>query len=163
MEELISWGVQQFISIAPAGALHTKASLGDLVVCEKAVRDESTSCRYLPATKYIHAPRRMTSKLQQELKKADLPYHIGSSWTTDRLTSTPQSDLLHYQQEGVLAIDREAAALFAVAHFYQVDLGILLTITGSPDDLLWQPHPYTEHINRSFQSLLRIAIQAALP
>jgi uridine phosphorylase len=158
MEELIAWGAQQFISIGTAGSLQPKAKIGDIIVCEKAIRDESTSHHYLPPTKYIHAPRRMTSKLQHQLKKAEIPFLIGSTWTTDRFYHQTAEEVTHYQKEGVLTVEMQTAALFAVAHFYQVDLGTMFTISAFQADLAWQPHLEEEHTERGLRTLLTTAL-----
>ncbi|MBS0604522.1 MAG: nucleoside phosphorylase [Verrucomicrobia bacterium] len=161
MEELIAWGVQQFISMGTAGSLQSKAKIGDIVVCEKAIRDEGTSHHYLPPTKYIHAPRRMTNKLQHQLKKADIPFLIGSTWTTDSFYRQTAEEVMHYQKEGVLTVEMEAAALFAVAHFYQVDLGAMFTISDSHADLVWQPHLEEELPTQGLRTLLKTALEAS--
>lgn len=161
MEELIAWGVQQFISIGTAGSLQSKVGIGDIVVCEKAIRDEGTSHHYLPPTKYIHAPRRMTNKLQNLLKKASIPYHIGSTWTTDSFYRQTAEEVQYYQKEGVLTVEMEAAAMFAVAHFYQVDLGAMFAISDSHADLVWQPHFEDERPLLGLRSLLKIALEAS--
>lgn len=160
MEELISWGVQEFISIGTAGSLQTKAGIGDIILCEKAIRDEGTSHHYLPATKYIHAPRRMTTKLQNLLKISALPHHVGSTWTTDSFYRQTAEEVKQYQKEGVITVDMEAAALFAVAHFYQVDLGAMFTISDSHADLTWQPHLEDERPQQGLRTLLKIALDA---
>lgn len=160
MEELITWGVLQFISIGTASSLQTKAKIGDVVICEKAIRDEGISQRYLPAAKYIHAPRRMTNKLQLQLKKAEIPFHIGSTWTTDSFYKQTAEEVVHYQKENVLTVEMEAAALFAVAHFYQVDLGTLFTISDSHYDLVWQPYHEDDRIEKGLQTLLQAALAA---
>lgn len=161
MEELITWGVQQFISIGTAGSLQTKAGIGDIVVCEKAIRDETTSHHYLPPTKYIHAPRRMTNKLQLQLKKADVPFLIGSTWTTDSFYRQTAEEVSLYQREGVITVEMEAAALFAVAHFYQVDLGAMFTISDAHSDLVWQPRQEDERTAKGLRTLLKIALAAS--
>jgi uridine phosphorylase len=161
MEELIAWGVQQFISIGTAGSLQSKVGIGDMVVCEKAIRDEGTSHHYLPPTKYIHAPRRMTNKLQNLLKKGSMPYHIGSTWTTDSFYRQTAEEVQCYQKEGVLTVEMEAAAMFAVAHFYQVDLGAMFAISDSHADLIWQPHLEDERPRLGLHSLLKIALDAS--
>jgi uridine phosphorylase len=161
MEELIVWGVDQFISMGTAGSLQTKAKIGDIIVCEKAVRGESTSQHYLPPSQYIHAPRRMTNKLQSQLKKANIPFLIGSTWTTDRFYEQTNAEIVHYQKEGVLTVESETAALFAVAHFYQVDLSAIFTISDSHSDLLWQPHFEHEATERNLHTLLKVALAAS--
>lgn len=156
MEELIAWGVQEFIYISAVGSLQDKAGIGDIVVCEKAIRGETTSQQYLPPTKYIHAPRRMTSKLLQELKKAEVGCHIGSSWTIDNLYHMQEAPL--YQKEGILTVEMQAAALFAVAHFYQVDLGAMFAISDSHSNLLWESKMEDERTLRGLHTLLNIAL-----
>ncbi len=161
MEEFIAWGVTEFISIGVAGSLQSKAGIGDLIVCDKAVRDEGTSYHYLPPTKYIHAPRRMTNKLINLLKKAELPHLIGTSWTTDSFYRQTAEEVKHFQKENVLTVEMETAALFALAHFYQVDLGTLLVIGDSHDGELWQPHLEDERPRKGLRSLLNIALEAS--
>ena len=162
MEEFIAWGVEQFITIGQAGSLQKNLEIGNLVVCEKAIRDEGTSYHYLPPTKYIHAPRRMTNKLINLLKKADLPHFIGSTWTTDSLYRQTGEEVKHFQQEGVLTVEMEAAALFAIAHFYQVDLGVMFTITDVHSGQDWNPQFEDERTNDSLHTLLSIALEASL-
>ncbi len=161
MEEFIAWGVQQFISIGTAGSLHSKAIPGDLVVCEKAIRDEGTSYHYLPPSKYIHAPRRMTNKLQNLLKNGNLPYHMGSTWTTDSFYRQTAEEVQHFQKEGVLTVEMEAAALFAVAHYHQIDLGAMFVISGTHTGLNWHPHLEDQRPREGLNSLLKIALEAS--
>jgi len=161
MEEFIAWGVKQFISIGTAGSLQPKAGIGDLIVCEKAIRDEGTSHHYLPPTKYIHAPRRMTNQLQNLLKKAALPFHIGSSWTTDSFYRQTAQEVQHFQKEGVLTVEMEAAALFAVAHYHQIDLAAMFVISDTHTGLNWQPHLEDKRTHDGLNSLLKIALEAS--
>ena len=161
MEELIAWGVQQFISIGTAGSLQPKIGIGEIILCEKAIRDEGTSHHYLPPSRYIHAPRRMTNELLSLLKKGNVPHFIGSSWTTDSFYRQTAEEVLHYQKEGVLTVEMEAAALFAVAHFYKVDLGALFAISDTHADLDWRPHFEDERPRKSLHQMLQIALLAS--
>lgn len=158
MQELISWGVQEFISITTAGSLQKKAQMGGIVCCERAVRDERTSSHYLPSAKYIHAPRRMGTKVQIQLKKMQIPFHIASTWTVDALYPKTQEEITHYQTEGIVAIDRETSALFAVAHLYQVDLASLLVINNNTPDLLWTPDTHHPEVIEGLKQALSAAI-----
>ncbi|MEN9343490.1 MAG: hypothetical protein RLZZ453_277 [Chlamydiota bacterium] len=162
MEELITWGVSQFVTIGTAGSLQTKAKRGDLVLCEKAIRDEQISHNYLPTAKYIHAPRRMSTKLQMQMKKMNIPFHIGSTWTTDNLYKQTDEEVEQYRIEGVLTVEREAAALFAVAHCYQVDLAALFTISDPAKDLLWQPHFDDPQVQQGLKTALDVAVLATI-
>lgn len=161
MEEFIAWGVRQFISIGTAGSLQSKVGIGDLIICEKAIRDEGTSHHYLPPTKYIHAPRRMTNKLQTLLKKDNLLHHIGSTWTIDSFYRQTAEEVQHFQKEGVLTVEMEAAASFAVAHFHKVDLGAMFVISDTHADLVWEPHLEDDRPRNGLDALLKIALKAS--
>ncbi len=55
----------------------------------------------------------------------------------------------------------EAAAMFAVAHVYQVDLGAMFTISDSHADLTWQPHLEDERPRQGLRALLKVALDAS--
>ena len=48
-------GCRCFVSIGTAGSLQPDLAVGQLVVCERAVRDEGTSHHYVPAGEYAEA------------------------------------------------------------------------------------------------------------
>ncbi len=160
-EELIAWGVKQFISIGIAGAVSPKLAIGDHVLCEKAIRDEGTSFHYIPPAKYIHAPQRMRLLLDKHLKEMQVPYRIGTTWTTDSFYRQTAQELKHFQDEGVLTVEMEAAALFAVAHVHQIDLGTLLTISDLHTDQEWKPDFESEKRWEGLHTLLKVALAAA--
>src|SRR5215475_2904895 len=54
LEEFIGWGVRRFISIGTGGSLQKNLRAGDLVLCERAIRDEGSSHHYLPPSRYAH-------------------------------------------------------------------------------------------------------------
>ena len=83
MEELIAFGVKKFISIGTAGTLQKDITIGSLMVCEKAIRDEGTSHHYLKPSKYAYASKEMTSKIKKSLDKFKQKYFVGTSWTID--------------------------------------------------------------------------------
>jgi uridine phosphorylase len=67
VEELIAFGVKRFISIGTAGTLQKDLKAGDLIVCDRAIRDEGTSHHYLKASKYAYASKDMTGRIKKAL------------------------------------------------------------------------------------------------
>ena len=74
LEELIAFGVKKFISIGIAGTLQENLKIGDLIVCEKAIRDEGTSHHYLKYSKYVYASKEMTQKIINSLTNLKQKY-----------------------------------------------------------------------------------------
>ena len=110
-------------------------AIGDIVVCDRAIRDEGTSHHYLPPDTYAHASPAATARLVDALQATGTPHSVGTSWTTDAPYRETIAEVQHYQAEGVLAVEMEAAALFAVAAYRGVEMGALLTISDTLGDL----------------------------
>ena len=160
LEELIVQGIRRFLSIGTAGSLQKHVAIGDIVVCDRAIRDEGASHHYLPPEKYAHASPAMTARLVEALQVADISHSVGTSWTIDAPYRETVAEVRHYQAEGVLTVEMEAAALFAVAAYRDVEMGSLLTISDSLADLTWDPHFRSDTTREGLETLYRVALAA---
>ena len=163
LEALIVQGVRRFLSIGTAGSLQKHIAIGDIVVCDRAIRDEGTSHHYLPPEKYARASPAMTSRLVGALQAAETTHSVGTSWTTDAPYRETVAEVQHYQSEGVLTVEMEAAALFAVAAYRGVEMGSLLTISDSLADLEWDPQFRSDTTRIGLETLYRVALKALQP
>lgn len=139
LEELIAFGVREFISIGEAGTLQKKIKIGDIVVCDKAIRDEGTSYHYLKPSKYAVASKKMTERIKMALDKLDKKYIVSTSWTIDAPYRETVAEARKYQNEGVATVEMEASALFAAARFRNVEIGTIFTVSDSLAELKWKP------------------------
>ena len=162
LEELIAFGTKYFISIGTAGALQKNLAIGDLVVCDKAIRDEGTSYHYLRASKFSYSSERMVEKIKKSLKRRNQKYIIGTSWTIDAPYRETVAEAKLYQQEGVATVDMEASALFAIAKFRGVEIGAIFTISDSLAELQWMPKFHTRETRTGLEILSRVAIAALM-
>lgn len=162
LEELIAWGVTKFISIGTAGGLQKSLKIGDIVVCDKAIRDEGVSHHYLAAAKYAAASSLMVEKIKASLTKQKTPFLMGTSWTIDAPYRETVAEALQYQNEGVLTVEMEAAALFSVATFRNIPLGAIFTISDSLADLKWQPQFHKEETQEGLEKLYQVALEVLI-
>lgn len=160
LEALIVQGVRRFLTIGTAGSLQRHINIGDIVVCDRAIRDEGTSHHYLPPEKYAHASPAMTARLVAALQAANITHSVGTSWTIDAPYRETIAEVQHYQSEGVLTVEMEAAALFAVAAYRGVEMGTLLTISDSLADLEWDPQFRSDTTREGLETLYQVALQA---
>jgi uridine phosphorylase len=153
MEEFIAEGVKKFISIGEAGALQKNLKVGDFIVCTKAIRDEGTSHHYLKSSKYVCASKEITEKIEATMKKNGLKYVKGATWTIDAPFRETIDEVRKYQKEGVLTVEMEAAAVFAVAQYRKVKAGAIFTISDYLGELEWKPkyHLTEKHLEKLFQ------------
>jgi uridine phosphorylase len=158
LENFIALGTTKFISIGTAGGLQPGCRAGDVVLCERAIRDEGVSHHYVPSAKHAEASEALTAELAQELRRANLTFSTGCSWTIDTPYRESVDEAKQYQQEGVLCVEMEAAALFTVASFRSVHLASAFVVSDLLDAERWEPQmrhdATTEGLNRLFDSAL---------
>lgn len=139
MEGLIAFGVKNFLSIGIAGSLQSRLTVGSIVVCNRAIRDEGTSHHYLKPSKFAYASKRIVNKIEKELKRSGLDYAVGSSWTIDAPFRETIAEVRKYREEGVLTVEMEASAIFSLAKYRNVEAGAIFTISDCLAELEWKP------------------------
>ena len=121
-------------------------------------RDEGTSHHYLEPSVFSYASAELTERAKRSLDKIQTPYTVGTSWTVDAPFRETVAEVRKYQEEGILTVEMEAAALFAVAEYRNVQLGAILTVSDTLADLTWNPqfhHPQNAGWSRNSISCRR--------
>lgn len=153
-EFLIAWGVKEFISIGTAGAIAKELTFGDLILCDRAIRDEGTSHHYLNFDKYAYP----TDGGALAKKMQSVPHRIGTSWTSDAFFRPTLEEIIHFQNEGVLTVEMEASALFALATSRKVSMSAAFVISDLLTTEEWHPQFYSEKVEKGLDTLLEIAL-----
>jgi uridine phosphorylase len=154
-EELIAWGVKRFVLLSWGGALQTQLNVGDIVIPQRAIRDEGVSHHYLPAEKFIDADKTLTEQLKKNLPESTL----GATWTTDAPYRETREEILQYQAEGIHVVEMEIAALFALAKVRGVQASAVVVAADKLANLKWEMPTDMKRINNSFEMVYRAAIQ----
>jgi len=162
LDELIALGVRKFITVGSAGSLQAYIKPGDVVVCDKAIRDEGTSYHYLKAGKYAYASAELTAKIKQALDGYRLKYIVGTSWTTDAPYRETIAEVKQYQKEGVATVEMEVAALMAVAAHRKAEMGAILTASDSLAKLKWEPNFHLKKTKKGLETIYRVALAALI-
>jgi uridine phosphorylase len=157
LEVCVALGVREFLSIGTAGALQTSSQIGDLIVCSRAIRDEGVSHHYVATEKYAYPSPALTQRLHQSLMEAGVQPTVGTTWTIDTPYRETVEEVRHYQREGVLTVEMEAAALFAVAQLRGVELASAFVISDSLAELVWKPHFASEVVSAGLLTLYKAA------
>ena len=122
-EQLFASGCHFLVSITSSGKV---ADLGEppyVVLIDRALRDEGTSFHYLPpgADDFVTAPDAgLTDRIEAGIR-AEFPpgcgtaVHRGATWTTDAPYRETTAAIAAAASRGVLAVEMEAAALYAFA------------------------------------------------
>ncbi|MFA6075979.1 MAG: nucleoside phosphorylase [Negativicutes bacterium] len=159
LEEMIAFGVKQFLSIGEAGALQHELAIGDIVLCERAIRDEGTSHHYLASAKYAYPSKVITAQIANTLEQMGHEYTRGTSWTVDALYRETFDEVKRYQVEGVKTVEMEASALFVVAKYHSVELGAFFCVSDSLADFSWRPEFHSGENRDGLETLYEIAVK----
>ena len=114
-EELFASGCKLLLSITSAGQLLALRNPPYFVLIEKALRDEGTSYHYLPPSDFSGIDEQLLEWFGPRLKSCSPPVEIGSTWTTDAPFRETASAIDACRSMGLLAVEMEAAALYAFA------------------------------------------------
>jgi uridine phosphorylase len=114
-EQLFASGCRLLISITSAGQIADIGPPPYFIAIDRALRDEGTSYHYLPPAEFADADAALIARAEQSVRAAGLAIHRGPTWTTDApFRETPRA-ISAAQARGALAVEMEAAALYAFA------------------------------------------------
>ena len=114
-EELFASGCQLLVSITSAGQVTPAGPTPYFVIIDRALRDEGTSYHYAAPSEYGHADPGLVAMAVEAFKSKGLPVTVGASWTTDAPFRETAEAIAAARSKGVLAVEMEAAALYAFA------------------------------------------------
>jgi uridine phosphorylase len=112
-EELFASGCRLMISMSSAGQITAKRKPPYFILIEQALRDEGTSYHYLPASDYSTINPELRDILSDAFIQFSPSIDQGVCWTTDAPFRETASSIEHYRSLGILAVEMEAAALYA--------------------------------------------------
>ena len=114
-EELFESGCRLLLSVTSAGQIVSAGPTPYFIIIDRALRDEGTSYHYAAASEYADADAALVAMADSAVKAAGLRAIVGSSWTTDAPFRETAQAIEAARQRGILAVEMEAAALYAFA------------------------------------------------
>jgi uridine phosphorylase len=129
-EELFAAGSRFLLSVTSAGQLAPARPPPYFVLIDRALRDEGTSYHYLPATEYSEAEPGLVAALLDAVVGAGIPALRGGTWTTDAPFRETAVAIAARRAAGLLAVEMEAAALYAFARARRVPLLCVAHVTN---------------------------------
>lgn len=114
-EQLFASGCRLLISVTSAGQITAIGPTPYFVLIDRALRDEGTSYHYLPPTTFADAPdAKLLAGVEDRIRAlSSVALHRGATWTTDAPYRETEAAISCARHLGVLAVEMEAAALYA--------------------------------------------------
>lgn len=160
IEDLAALGCRSFVSVGTCGAMDTSLAVGDLILIERAVRDDGTSHHYLPADQPAVPDAELTASLAGELDARGIAFRRGASWTTDGLYRETAEEVRAHVADGVGVVEMEAAATFAVGTVRSLAVASLLVVSDVIDTLdgTWLPQLHDEIVGTQLAHAFDVAV-----
>jgi uridine phosphorylase len=158
-EELAVMGAKKMILMTWGGTLQTDIQPGDIIVCNRAIRDEGASHHYLPPSKYVEANEALVNELVDAIRKRGAGCILGTTWTTDAPYRETREEVLRYQAEGVKTVEMESAGLFTVGQVRGVQTASVVIGMDSLASLKWQTPERLDDIMHSLEIVYAAAIE----
>jgi len=114
-EQMFASGCRLLISVTSSGQILPVHPPPYFVTIDRALRDEGTSYHYTAPSAYSHADPRLLEALQGAFDGFEVPVLTGATWTTDAPFRETQPAIDAMRERKLLAVEMEAAALYAFA------------------------------------------------
>ncbi len=114
-EQLFASGCQLLVNVTSAGQITDVGQPPYHILVDRALRDEGTSYHYLPPSTFAEADPALVALAKRALTQAGCRFHVGATWTTDAPFRETADAIATRRSQGILAVEMEAAALYAFA------------------------------------------------
>ena len=113
-EEMFASGCALLISVTSSGQITPIGAPPYFILIDRSLRDEGTSYHYLPPSEWSDAPEPLLSQLAGAFEEGPRVL-CGATWTTDAPFRETEAAIAAARARGILAVEMEAAGLYAFA------------------------------------------------
>jgi purine-nucleoside phosphorylase len=159
LEEMKALGVDRVVLIGTAGVVQRDVPIGQVVLVKEAYSSEGTS-RHYSADKKFAADEMLLSELAKILRNNKIEFRQGNTWSTDAPYRERRRELARLQNQGLMCVDMEASAVFAVAKTIGLKAASLFFVSDGLSDGQWRPGFGQSALREKFTSVAHQLIQS---
>jgi purine-nucleoside phosphorylase len=152
------YGVRRIVRVGTAGGLQPDLPLGTVIAASAAHTDSSMTANWVPGVTLSAAPAFPLLRAAVEAaERDDIPLRVGTVFSSDTFyADEPATRVAPF---GTLAVEMEAATLYAVGAKEGIETLALVTVT---DDLVSPRFASSEERETGFGAAARLALAAGL-
>jgi uridine phosphorylase len=139
VEAAFARGVRDVLIVGSAGSLRDDLPIGRTVLVTAAEREDGTSHHYLPAGELVAADPDLSDRLEGCAAARGLQPVRGRSWTIDAPYRETVDAIRRHREAGVLVVEMEAAAIFAVARVRGIRSALIAAVSDELSRPAWTP------------------------
>jgi len=155
------YDVKQIIRVGTCGGLHADMQVGDLVLASAASTDSVMNRQRFGGWDFAaNADFELLQKVHEKAVQAGLNIKTGNVFSSDWFYNPDESSIEKAQKLGILAIDMESAALYALAQQFGRRA---LTILSVSDVIPTGEQASHETRQNAFGKVIDVVLDAVLP
>lgn len=136
-EEILVMGLEKLIMFGTCGVLDGSIKDLAIIIPDAAIRDEGTSYHYKVSSNEITANQKYIHEFESILKKRNIDYVIGKTWTTDAPFRETRDKVQKRKSQGCICVDMECSAMMSVAEFRNKELFQFFYAADNLDNAKW--------------------------
>ena len=159
MEVMIACGAKVFLGLGWAGSLQPQAPVGSFLIPRECVREEGTSAHYVADDVEVVPDEELVRALEAAAEMEAVEVLMGAHWTTDAPYRELCGKIDVYRARGVMGVDMETSAMYALGQFRGVRVCNLLVVS---DEVWgeWKPAFRTTELREATEQAQRVIIRA---
>lgn len=148
------YDVQKIIRTGTAGCIQPGMRQGDVVIAQGACTDSNFLAQYnLPGTFAPIASYHLLEGAVEKCKQLGITYHVGNVLSSD-IFYDDNENWRKWQKMGILAIEMESAALYAIAAQARKEALCVLTVS---DNIVEKTATTSEERQTAFTKMMEVA------
>ncbi len=129
-EQMFASNCRLLVSITSAGQIAPDLDLPCFFLIERALRDEGVSYHYIEPSDYAACRSDLLTRLKSALKALPFAVRSDTTWTTDAPYRETEQAIMDARGRGILAVEMEAASLYAFASAQARDIVCFAHVTN---------------------------------
>jgi uridine phosphorylase len=138
-ENLIAAGAEAVVLLGGGAGLQTDIPSEAAILPTDVIRDEGVSYHYIPDEESVTPTTSLVNGLDDALSEAGFDTPRGPTWTTSAFYRETIPEIRAYGDDGVMTVDTESAAIWAVCQYRGVDTASVHELGGVLTPEEWQP------------------------
>jgi len=138
-ENVVAAGAEAVVLLGGGAGLQPDTPPEAAVLPTGTIRDEGVSYHYLPDEESVTPTASLVDGLDDALSAAGFDTRRGPTWTTSAFYRETVPEVRAYRDDGVVTLDMESAAIWAVCEYRGVDTATVHELGGVLTPEEWQP------------------------
>ena len=147
IEDLNYNGVKKFIIFGNCGVLDKTIGDCQIIIPNKAFRDEGVSYHYLPDSESVELSSKYKNDFINILNNHSFDYVEGATWTIDAFYRETKDKIDYFRNKGAICVEMEGSVIAAVCQRKKLDYFTFYYAGDNLDSVEWERRSISQETN----------------